>query len=193
MKKQIYLVFLLVMSLGFLFGCSQMHPIISSTSDVTSNTSNTTLPWIEYQGHYYTKNLEKAQRETPFPILLPSYLPNMEHKVYLPDIDGPLKQNQKGGIEINITYNLKLGSKPGILIIHESTNSSSLGDVDLNPDLEQIKIQGISVVKTRDDWSPDTDAYYSFNSNNIYYTVETHYLQNDESNKIVESMIKQLG
>jgi hypothetical protein len=195
MKKQYILILILVIFTLILFGCnSQINPDNSLASISPSATSNETLVWMELQGRFYTKDLARAQKEIPFTIILPTYLPDNKHEVYLPDIDGPLSELRNDNeIEVNIKYGFNLGHElPGIIIITESNYISSLGDPELNPELEQVEIQGISVRKTKDDWSPGSDAYYSFNSKNIYYVVETHNLPNEESNKIIESMIAQL-
>jgi hypothetical protein len=193
MKKRLIWVLLLSICMVFFCGCSQINPINNTTSTLPSTTLNETVQWMEYQGRFYTKDLERAQKEIPFNILLPTYLPNMKQNTYLPDIDGPLCQSQMDGVTVNIIYKLNPGhGNPEILIIHESDNSMSLGELEVNPDLEQVEIQGISVVKTKDNWSPDTDVYFSFNSQSIFYIVETHYVSNEESYKIVESMIRQL-
>lgn len=179
----------------FLSSCShQVDDAGNSKSIQPDSTSNEILYWVEIQGRFYTKDLAKAQKEIPFPILLPTYLPNNLQDTYLPDIDGPLGQfRDDNNIEVNIKYHLNSEHKlPRIIIIRERNYSSSLGDPEFNPELERIENEGISVIKTRDDWSPDSDSYYSFNSHNIYYIVETHNLPNEESNKIVESIIDQL-
>ena len=149
--------------------------------------------WEENENRFNTNDLARAQKEIPFTIILPTYFPEDSRKK-IPDIEGPLSQFQQDDkIEVRIMYDLYPGDNlSGIIIIDETNYASSLGDPELNPELERKIIEGISVVKTKDDWSPGRDAYYSFNSKDIYYNVETHGITNEESFKIVESMIKQI-
>ena len=77
-------------------------------------------------------------------------------------------------------------------MITESNHPYSLGDPEKDPELERIEIEGMFVVKTKDNWSPGSDAYYGFDSNNISYIVETYNLPDEESGKIVESMLNQI-
>ena len=178
MKKQYRLILLAIIATIFIYGCN----------------SQINLAWEEFQGCFYTTDLDRAQGEIPFTILLPTYLPDSEQKTIRPSIDGPLAQFQSDNeIEVNVKYGFDLGyDLPGIILITESNYPLSLGDPELNPELERVEIEGISIIKTKEDWSPGSDAYYSFSSNNIYYVVEIHNLPNEESNKIVNSMIIQI-
>ena len=148
---------------------------------------------MEHEGHFYTTDIARAQKEVPFPILLPTYFPDTTQTI-VPEIDGPLnKFHGDNKIEIHINYIISLGQELfAIVTITEANFTYLLGDPKLNPELEQVEIEGIHVIKTRDDWAPGSPKYYSFNSNNVFYVVETHYLTTEESNKIVESMLKQI-
>ena len=150
--------------------------------------------WEENENRFNTNDLVRARKEIPFPIILPTYLPKNNPKKVFPDIEGPLSQFQdENKIEIIIRYGLDVGYYlPGAIMIYERNFTSSLGKPGLDPELESIEIEGILVVKTKDDFSAGFDAYYNFNSNNIFYRVETHGVPNEESKKIVESMVKQL-
>ncbi|MFC2007556.1 hypothetical protein ACFLVB_03040 [Chloroflexota bacterium] len=186
-----YLVFALLVTI-FLYGCnSQINPDSGLPLISPAATTNKTLFWMEYEGLFYTLDLARAQKEIPFKIILPTYFPEDSRKK-IPDIKGPLSQFQKDDkIEVEIKYHLYPGYKSGLIIISETNYEFALGGLELNPELERIEIEGLSVVKTKDDWSPNI-AYYSFNSKNICYYIEAHYLPNEESNKMVESMIMQL-
>jgi hypothetical protein len=151
--------------------------------------------WEENENRFNTNDSERAQKDIPFPIIIPTYLPRNNPKKVLPDIEGPLSQFQDGNnIEIIIRYSLDIGNYlPGAIMASESNFAYSLGEPVLDPDLELIEIEGIPVVKTKDDFSGGSDAYYSFNSKDIYYNVETHGIPNEESNEIVESMVNQIS
>jgi hypothetical protein len=162
-----------------------------------------TFYWEEHENQFNTNDLTRARKEIPFPIVIPTYSPENTTKEIFPDIEGPIKQFQgENNIEIIIRYGLDLGNKlHAAVMIYESNFASSLGDPELNLDLELIEIEGVTVIKTKDDFSAGLDSYYSFNSKGIYYNfemhyfyynVETHYLPNKEAYKIVESMIVQI-
>jgi len=177
-------IFILIFVLTILFtGCKS--PIV-------------TPYWEENENRFNTNDLARAQKEIPFPIIIPTYLPKNNPKKVFPDIEGPLSRFQdENNIEIIIRYGLDIGNYlPGAVMIYESNCESyhgfSTGDTEYDPDLEQIEIERILVVKTKDNFSAGFDAYYSYNSEDIYYNVETHGIPNEESNKIVESMVKQL-
>lgn len=159
-----------------------------------ANSTNETLPWMEIEGYFHTTDIARAQKEIPFTILLPTYFPDCKQRIIFPTIDGPLSQYQdEYEIEVHINYGLDLGQEvPGIILIIETNGMLSLADPEFNPQFERVEMEDIWVIKTKDDWSLGSDAYYSFNSNDIFYVVETHNLSNKDSNKIVESILNQL-
>ena len=194
MKKKTIIIFLVIIATIFFSGCnSQINPDSSSAPISPSATISETPFWIEYEGLFHTLDLVRAQKEIPFTIILPTYFPD-DSRRKTPSIIGPLKEFQQNDkIEVKVMYDLYPGENlSGIIIIYETNYISSLGDPELNPELERVEIGGLSVLKTKDDWSSERDAYYSFNSNDIYYNVEIHGLPNEESHKIVESIITQL-
>lgn len=182
---------LLIYSVLIFSGCI----IETSNGDIATNPTVITSPllWNEAQGRFYTNDITKAQAKIPFNIILPTYIPYDGQTFPLPIIDGLLEtDNLDNSIKVNITYNtFSSNIPPGIILITEANYKVSLGDVQLNPELEVIDIGNIEVIKTRDDFS-EIDAYFSFNDNGVYYVIETHYLTHEESLKIVVSIIDQL-
>jgi hypothetical protein len=178
-------------------------------------TASNSLFWTEYQGelvtHYpdgtpdrtevqrrfATNDLAKAQKEIPFEIILPTYIPGKEHNRQMV-IDGPL-DTEGTSVEIRIKYDVDIGDPKAVMILVTETNGPlSLGDVQLNPDLEVININGLEVTKVKDEFTK-TNTYFSFNHNDVYYLVEMSLFENnnsfkidEESLKIVESLINQL-
>lgn len=183
--RQTYILILIIIILNLLlFSCNPSSP-----------TMDTNLYWIEYQGRFYTQDIVRAQEIMPFQILLPKYIPNEGQRMSLPLIDGPLKdsQNFDNTVTVNIKYAINIGNDISAIVIITETNSYyDIGDPNTDPYLEEVIILGISVVKTKDEWSPNRDTYYSFNSKGIYYVIEMHNLPDDESYKIIESIIMQL-
>ena len=181
MNKIRYIAFVTSLSLLMISGCSSQ------------------LKWTEYEGIFATKDFERAQKEIPFTIILPTYLPYDQQDDNIPDIQGPLKDFQDHErIKVTVAYSVDIQKeKRGLILIYECNYIVSLVDdendsdvYEYNPDLELITIGNIPVIKTKDDWSSDTH-YYNFNSNNIYYLVEIHDIPVKECNKVVESMINQ--
>ena len=182
-QTHIFILIIIILNL-LLFSCNP-----------SSTTTNEDLFWMEHEGYFYTTDLDRAQENIPFTILLPEYMPGGGQNIPIPQIDGPLKESQDDieGVEINIEYAINIGDDlPALIIIHECNSSCGIGEPEVDPELEQVMIKGIQVIKTKDEWSPGTDTYYSFNANNIYYVIEMHNLPDDESFMIVESMIIQL-
>lgn len=59
--------------------------------------------WLEINGRFSTYNLARAQKEIPFPIIIPTYLPDERPQKPLPLIDGPLsKLRDDNEINVNI-------------------------------------------------------------------------------------------
>ncbi len=195
MPKAFNLILLILLCFIILLyhGCRVETGSDNTSPSTPSSTANEPIYWTEQEGRFYTNDLPRAQAETPFPIVLPTYIPDKRQDTP-PGIDGSLRPYGKDGeIEVRIRYAIYISREvTGYMIITESNYPYFREDPETNPELERIEIEGISVVKTKDDWSPGSDAYYGFNSNNIFYFVETHNLSNKESNKIVESMLAQI-
>jgi hypothetical protein len=151
----------------------------------------------EYQRRFATNDLAKAQKEIPFEIVLPTYIPGKEHNRQMV-IDGPL-DSEGTTVEIRIKYDVDIGDpKAAMILITETNKNISLGDIQLDPDLEVINIAEFEVTKSKDGFSK-TDTYFSFNHNDVYYLVEMSLFENNNSFKIdeesliiVESLINQL-
>ncbi|MFC2067067.1 hypothetical protein ACFLUO_08515 [Chloroflexota bacterium] len=174
---------LLVLFLGIAMLCS-----IVGCSQAQSNPASKPLPWIEYDGLFETKDLERAQGEIPFNILLPDYISNEENQVPLPSIRGPLRESQSSGeIVVEILYFLDpTQDNSGLIIITESERPIDPADSE-----NIIEINGKSVVQWNGNFSLGPGFFFFFEDSGIYFVVELYYISYDESIKILESMIKQ--
>jgi hypothetical protein len=192
MTKQFELIALVLFCLfTFLYyGCCP-ETGVDNTPPATENGS---LYWMEVQGRFATNDLVRAQAEIPFNIVLPTYIPDSRFDKPLPHIEGSLRTSSNDDdIEVIVRYLLYLGDDiPSQIFIRERNSPISMGDPELNPQLELIEIDGKSVTKTRDDWGSGYTAYFSFNSDNIYFVVETLYIPTEEAMKVVESLIQQV-
>jgi hypothetical protein len=151
-----------------------------------------TLPWEEFDGQFYTRDLARAQEEIPFPIVLPSYVPDVRTDAPPPSITGPLKEYQhENKVEIEILYIVDLGSEiHGIIQINESNYSILPGDPELNPDLEPIEICGKEVIKTEGNFSQGPGVIFFFIQESIYFYVGVYNFTSEDEVKIVESLIQ---
>ncbi len=159
----------------------------ASCSPTQSNATSKSLSWIEHDGLFETKDLERAQAEIPFNILLPDYIPYKGNQAPLPSIRGPLKESQSSGeIIVDVLYLLDPNQEnSGIIKITEQDRPME----PANPE-NVIEIKGKSVVEWEGNFSLGPGFFFFFEDNGIYFIVELYYISHDESIKIVESMIK---
>jgi len=144
--------------------------------------------WIEHKVKYHlTKDLDRAQGEIPFNILLPDYIPYKGSQVPVPSIRGPLREYQSSGeIVVDILYILDPTQKnSGLIKITESEHPIDPADSE-----NTIEINGKSVVQWSGNFSLGPGFFFFFEDSGIYSVVELYYISYDESIKIVESMIK---
>lgn len=155
----------------------------------TSPNSTKTLPWEVTGERFDTLDLARAQAETPFPIILPDYVPDVRNDPPPPQITGLLKTYQETGeVEIEVFYLVDLGNEAkGVIQIWEHNYPVTAGDPKLNPELEPIEIKGKTVI-TEGDFGSGFRFYYS--SEGIYFIVEVDNISAEESMKVIESMIK---
>lgn len=169
--------------------CFMFVTIILLISFIGCDGKTEKLPWEESFGRFYTKDITRAQKEIPFQILLPTYIPNGQKNSIIPQLTGPLRQYQYDGkVEINILYLVKLDNGVvGTISINESNYPVLPGDPSINPGLESIEINEKVVI--REGNPPDT-IYYYFTQNNIYFVTIFYDFPSAEALKVIESMIK---
>lgn len=152
--------------------------------------------WFEFNGRFSTYNLARAQKEIPFPIIIPTYLPDERPQKPLPLIDGPLSNPRDDNeINVNIKYSLSLGGNTiGYLIIEENNYPLIPPDPELNPDYEYIVILGKELVKREGNvgLGPGWIYFLNLNDQGVHWYIQAYNFSADEAYKIVESMIKQL-
>ena len=137
--------------------------------------------------------MARAQKEIPFPIVLPSYVPDERTDAPPPDITGPLREyHYDDKVKVDILYIVDLGSEiPGIIEISESNYPVLPGDPELNPDLEPIEICGKKVIKTEGNYSQGLGVIFYFNQNEIYFVAGVYNFTAGEAVKVVESILEQ--
>jgi hypothetical protein len=182
MKKSLktaWLALLSVIILSMCFGCQE---------------SSVTLPWEEFNGQFYTRDLVRAQAEIPFTIVLPSYVPDERTDAPPPGITGPLTEYQYDDrVKVEILYLVDLGNEIlGTIEIEEANYPVLPGDPELNPDLERIELCGKEVIKTEGNFSQGLGVIFFFSRDNIYFVAGVYDFPAEEAIKIVESMIEQI-
>jgi len=180
MKRHVKMLLVIFLAIATL--CS-----IASCSPTQSNSTSKPLSWIEHDGFFETKDLDRAQGEIPFNILLPDYIPYKGSQVPVPSIRGPLREYQSSGeIVVDILYILDPTQKnSGLIKITESEHPIDPADSE-----NTIEINGKSVVQWSGNFSLGPGFFFFFEDSGIYSVVELYYISYDESIKIVESMIK---
>ena len=159
-------------------------------SGCTQGSDEETLWVIDSYGWFYTSELELAQQEIPFTIIVPTYLPDDldPYKPYI--INGTVKDaSENENIEVWISYRAE-----GELIIEIEENAQPfimLPNPDLNP--VYLDIAGIQVLQQ------ETHIYgediidglsFDWNQNGLTFRVLVFSYSQDEAIKIVESMIE---
>jgi hypothetical protein len=150
--------------------------------------------WVENEDKFFTNEVTKAQVQTPFPLIIPTYVSHKPAKWNIPDLEGSLfSKTNDSKQEVIIKYILYTDDKlSGMISINENNKNISLGDPELNPELEEIELLGIPAIKTKDEWSSGVTVYISFSFNYISYLTTTDYVGTEETIKITESIIKQI-
>lgn len=183
MKSEIRIMFSLLFWITVLplIGCSGMP--------------TTSLYWGTNNGQFFTSDLNRAQQEIPFKIVVPEYFSG-ENKVELyPAITGPLRETQvEDKAEIEIRYTLEPGEDDSALVrMFEANSEISLGDTESNPHLEVIQVLNMQVLmREQGDFGLGQGIYFSFHSEELFFIVELYNMPYDEAIKLVESIIVQL-
>jgi hypothetical protein len=165
--------------IGFVHGANDTFPNLQGT-----------ILWVEYQSHFYTNDIARAQQHIPFTILLPSYIPTKEDKQPIPVIEWPF--NTSPNIKPVVT--IKYGAWPaGYISIKESAYPFELGSTESNTSFEQIEIDGKQVNSKIDKSSQLSNRSFSFKSRDIYFIVELLNVPHEEALKVVESMVNQIN
>ena len=173
------LIIVFISLLTFLLGCPQ-----GSDEDY--------LWVVNSQGIFRTSDLERAQREIPFTIIVPEYLPdNLDpYSPYL--IEGPVK-GSSGNENIRVEVSYKAYGKPEIDIIENSEKFLMLPNPDLDP--VYLDIGGVQVLQQEAHMygNPIIEGlHFDWNQSGRTFSVRIFEYSQDEGIKIVESMIKQI-
>ena len=172
MKKYITIIFVITISAILCWSCG-----FNSVSTPPKKFWFTDPP-----ERFHTNDIQKAQEQIPFVIVLPRYLPK-ELEPFPHLIEGPIKEAQSGiGTEINMQYQAKTVGSHMIYIREINETIISLPTASS----KYVELHGIKVLE----YDSSSGMHYSWNSNNIHYDTTVVAFNKEEARKIVESMIR---
>jgi hypothetical protein len=160
-------------------------------SSCNSDSSNEASWFRDPQGHFHTNDVERAQKEIPFTIILPQYLPEyMDPNLF--KIIGPFKDAYLEGIEIEIEYitgdNLIYISEQNVRLVMEP-----------NEEMEPVyyNIAGTRVLRQQSFLYGASETKeglrFDWNQDGLTFAVSVFSISEEEGLKIVESMVKQIN
>lgn len=141
--------------------------------------------------------IDRAQKDTPFRIVVPSYLPSNLFPRYI----APPMKGADGGIESGLVliYGAGGDDTEGLIEIHEWGYPVGPPDPKLNTDYQSFLIQDTEVVRTRhnkgfltSDGPVNHPGYlFYWNQNEVYFEVGIYHYDYAEAIKVIESMIQE--
>ncbi|MBM3157917.1 MAG: hypothetical protein FJ004_11630 [Chloroflexi bacterium] len=161
-----------------------------------NNTSDVHTYWFtDPPSRFHTNDIERAQKEIPFPILLPNYLPS--DLVSLPLIEGPIKGTYPDDeVSIRVTYQERRGSyllvikeAKGTVVVHPAPESE-FSYLDINgTQVLEVRTEGRSFSSSGLETHPILE--FSWNRKGIFFNVIVFNNDHEEAVRVVESMIQQ--
>ena len=164
-------------------------------SFLACNTNNDTYWFEDPPGVFHTNDVERAQNEIPFIILLPTYLPDDIDP--FPYIEGPVGGINSENIitQIRVQYHDKSRANYRIFIDESNEEVTMLP----NPDAEYayfsvngvrlLEHESVSVSFSQDGIENIRGLLYSWNQNGIHYEVCINRYNSGIARRIVESMV----
>jgi hypothetical protein len=185
-----YLTIVCLLLLSCLTGCgSNKQPTALST---TLSITKTRIYWHASEDNFQTNDLTRAQAVVPFTLILPAYLPDGLDSQKPFNIDGPLDITITDYLPVSIQY----GNGEKQVTISES-NVLSIIFPNSNQEPRYVDISGISVLREKYiayfGTNHNIPAYgFSWNQANYTFSVDVWTYSEEEGEKIVASMIKQI-
>lgn len=183
MSKYIYSILLLIniVILAVTFSCGNN----------SSDSSEFITIWFEDTHEYRTNNPEVAQNETPFTIVLPTYLP--EDLTIHPFFEGHSKSAFRDDIPVRIMY-YRHSEDFSYIYIREYNQvfeilPSDEGNYILFSEVKVLE-QDIEIFVFSGDSNNIPGFLYTWNRSDVHFEVEIYDYQRDIAREIIESMIK---
>jgi hypothetical protein len=142
-------------------------------------------------GNFRTNNVRRAQKEIPFTIILPTYLPGYMGTNYPYQIVGHVADNTQPEVGIMIAY---VKDEIGIYISEQ--NAIYIATPAAESDSVYLDIFDIKVLFQKPKTGVSSDItgrlLFDWNQNGLTFRVETIFTSEEDANKIIESMIVQI-
>jgi hypothetical protein len=155
------------------------------------NNSNRKIVWFkDPNGRFHTNDLKRAQKEIPFTIVIPNYIPDILGNNYVYGIVGPFKDDTNNSVSVQITY----VQKDFQIYISEY---NVLRVIQPNDELKPIyrDVDGIKVLQQEAQMAGGSGIIeglrFNWNRNRLSFEVVIYNIPEEEGIKIVESMITQ--
>ena len=176
--------------LSCITGCGSNNK--PTTISSTLSTTTTRIYWHESKVDFQTNDLTRAQGVFPFTLILPAYLPDGFCSKNPFNIYGPLDSNNTDYLPVYIQYG---NGEKQVTISESNVLSITFPNSDQEP--QYVDISGISVLREKYMAYCETNinipAYgFSWNQANYSFSVDVWTYSEDEGEKIVASMIKQI-
>jgi|GEM_PF-1662111 len=184
LQKTLALLNVFIILVFIILGCAQ----VSSNFPKQTNQNNEHYWFVDSNGHFHTNDVKMAQKEIPFTIIVPDYIPDIFGSNYSYEITGPFENPLSNYIEVKIQY---IDEQHQIYISEYNKKVIMLPNDEAKPVYHDII--GIKVLQQQSFLygSEDTIEGLSFNWNidALTFEVEIFNIPEEEGIKIVESMI----
>lgn len=166
----------------------------------SNTTTHESFWYVDEYNAFHTNDIEKAQNEIPFKIIIPEYLPDtIPPEPYM--IAGPIKGVVPDD-ETEIMISFPTNSEGDYLVNISEMNRNYTTSLSSGVENSLIDIGGFEVLEFNSGYyltSPEGDSRYvtaieyEWNADNKHYSVRVSGYGKEEAVKIVESMIDQLN
>jgi hypothetical protein len=165
-------------------------PALLLTSCTRESTAN--KHWfVDSNGHFHTNNVKLAQKEIPFTIIVPTYIPDLFVPDYLYEITGPFENTLSNYIEVDIQYT---DNSHQMFISQFNKKIVMLPTEGLDP--VNYEISGIQVLRQITSLIGESSTIeglsFNWNTDGFTFEVEIFGIPENEGAKVVESMMKQI-
>jgi hypothetical protein len=172
---------------SILSGCVQ-----DSSNIISQTTQNNKSHWfVDSRGHFHTNDVKLAQKEMPFTIVVPTYIPDLFATNYQYEISGPFDNPIPNTVEVKIEY---WDESHQTYISEYNSKTIMQPNEELKP--VNYEIAGIQVLRQVTQFLTNSGTIeglsFNWNTNGFTFEVKIFNIPENEGIKIVESMIKQI-
>jgi hypothetical protein len=149
----------------------------------------TSIYWYDTGYQIVTNDISRLQKEVPFTIILPTYIPGNNTQSELPELTWIPEPASRNGVELKIWYNLRMFFREELPI--RGHINEDLEPLYLNiKGIQVLQMKGTTGIPTDDEYVFEPTLYYHWNANDVDFSATFISLDASEAVKVVESMIK---